>query len=115
MTINKKIKRINYYYELLGITSNTTCSEMKKAFRKEAKKYHPDKNPDGLNVFLDLVEAREELKEIVCYKNKDYNPYQRKEENKFHASDDSYYFNNATVLILFGVDSAENNATKYFY
>ena len=34
------------YYDLLGINKNASEDEIKKAFRKQAKKYHPDANPD---------------------------------------------------------------------
>ena len=34
------------YYEVLGINRNATADEIKSAFRKLSKKYHPDLNPD---------------------------------------------------------------------
>jgi molecular chaperone DnaJ len=45
------------YYDILGIKKDANEGEIKKAYRKLSKKYHPDVNPDGEEKFKDIAEA----------------------------------------------------------
>lgn len=52
------------YYKILGVPRNATADEIKKAFRKLAVKYHPDKNPgdkSAEDMFKSITEANDVL------------------------------------------------------
>ena len=64
------------YYKILGVTKTTTEKEIKTAYRKLARKYHPDVNPDNKDAemkFKEINEANEVLSD----------PENRKKYDKF--------------------------------
>jgi len=77
------------FYEALGIESNATEEEIRKAYRKMAIKFHPDKNPgnnDASEKFKEISAAYEVLSDPE--KRKIYNMYGEEglQGGGFHAS-----------------------------
>jgi len=57
------------YYEILGVTKSASADEIKKAYRKVAMQYHPDRNP-GDKVAEDKFKEAAEAYEILSDQDK---------------------------------------------
>ena len=47
------------YYEVLGAAKDASAQDLKKAYRRLAMKYHPDRNPDDEEALAKFKEAKE--------------------------------------------------------
>ena len=64
------------YYEVLGVSKSASADEIKKAYRKLAIKYHPDRNPDN-------AEAEEKFKEAAEAYDVLHDEQKRKQYDQF--------------------------------
>lgn len=77
------------YYKVLGIDKSATEAEVKKAFRKLARKYHPDLNPNDKQAeqkFKEINEANEVLSHIENRKKYDQYGENWKHSEEFEKS-----------------------------
>ena len=94
------------YYKILGLSKNASNDDIKKAYRKLAQKYHPDKNkdPKAEQKFKDICRAYNELT-----KNKNENHHHQQYGQNFHFNDYDDIFNNFKIFnFLF----SKNNVQK---
>ncbi len=85
------------YYKILGIKKTAGTEDIKKAYRKLALKYHPDKNPDD-------KKAEEKFKKISEAYAVLNNPKKRKEYDMFGADTFSQRFSQEDIFREFDLN-----------
>ena len=57
------------YYDVLGVGRDANEQDLKKAYRRLAMKYHPDRNPDDASAEPQFTEAKEAY-DVLCDSDK---------------------------------------------
>lgn len=82
------------YYEVLGVDRNATDEELKKAYRRLAKKYHPDANPDNKKEAEAKFKEVNEAYEVLSDKQKRATYDQFGHDGPFGAGNQGGYYSN---------------------
>src|ERR1700735_4711924 len=64
MSSNTRVSKADYY-EVLGVSRECTEQELKSAYRKQALKYHPDRNP-GNHAAEEKFKEASEAYQVLC-------------------------------------------------
>jgi curved DNA-binding protein len=92
------------YYKILGVSKTATADEVKQAYRRLARKYHPDVNPNDKAAeekFKDINEAYEVLSDPS--KRRQYDRFgQYYQQGGFRSSRDAYTYSSSPFSQDFG-------------
>lgn len=110
------------YYKILGVDKKATKQEIKKAFRKLAVHYHPDKNdsPDAEEKFREIAEAYEVLSDDEKRRHYDMNGSSGQDFNygeNTHARNWDFNFDDLFKQFesdIFGGDHMKNHFSGHF-
>lgn len=105
------------YYQILGVERTASQRDIKKAFRKLAVKYHPDKNksPDAESTFRDIAEAHEVLSDEK--KRRIYDMHGSdglKDQAGFDGSSFTFNFNDFFKDFGFGGSGSKHGFGSFF-
>ncbi len=87
------------YYKILDLPSNSSIEEIKKAYRKKARLFHPDVNhsPEAIDIFISVTEAyefllayHEKLKSDELAYNQAMEDWRKYRQHKAHKRATSY-------------------------
>src|SRR2546430_270265 len=97
------------YYDILGVKKTATQAEIKTAYRKLARKYHPDvnKTPGAANKFKEISRANQILSNPLAKAEYDLSFNQRNyRKTNYSSNENKNYSNN------YGNSSKTSNQTK---
>ena len=101
------------YYSILGVGQNASDEEIKKAFRKLALKYHPDRCPEGEESFKEINEAYAVLGDRD--KRREYDYFGPGHFGRRYRADDLFRaFDFEAVFGEFGLRFDEDFADRFF-
>ena len=102
-------------YKVLGVPDGASLDECTKAYKKLAKKYHPDLNPNDKNAeekMSQINSAYDQIKNGSANQSEYYSPFGSKADKSANSAPD--YLNSVTQFINTGQYAQEMHAGTIF-